>query len=93
MSAVYYMPWMTIDGMVQGFEEYNRVIRDVARRTGALLIDDENRIPADEIHYNDSIHFKDAGSRVMADRVSDALLATPTFRSLVASRARMTDAQ
>ena len=93
VSAVYYMPWMTIDGMVQGFEEYNRVIRDVARRTGALLIDDENRIPADEIHYNDSIHFTDAGSRVMADRVSDALLATPTFRSLVASRARMTDAR
>jgi len=82
VTSFYYMPHMNIEGLLNGFEEYNRVIREVARDTGALLIDDEHRIPSDARHYTDSVHFTDAGSRVMADRVAEALLAAPTFRAL-----------
>ncbi len=82
VTSLYYMPYMNIEGLLNGFEEYNRVIREVARDTGALLIDDEHRIPSDARHYTDSVHFTDAGSRVMADRVAEALLAAPTVRAL-----------
>ena len=83
VSALYYMPFLTLDGLVAGFAEYNRVIRGVAAETGALLIEAENRIPADGLHYNDSVHFRDAGSRAMATRVSQALLDSPAFRRLM----------
>jgi lysophospholipase L1-like esterase len=83
VTALYYMPFLTLDGLIGGFEEYNRVIRTVAAETGALLIDGEDRIPADALHYNDSVHFRDAGSRAMAARVSQALLDSPAFRQLM----------
>jgi lysophospholipase L1-like esterase len=86
VTSLYYMPYMSIDGLLQGFEEYNRVIREVARDTGALLIEGEDRIPPDARHYTDSVHFSDAGSRAMATRVSEALLADPGFRMLVVSK-------
>jgi lysophospholipase L1-like esterase len=87
VTALYYMPYMTLDGLVSGYEEYNRVIREVASRTGALYIGGEDRIPADGRHYTDSVHFSDAGSRIMAERVTEALLAAPRFRDLVGGKA------
>lgn len=90
VTSLYYMPYMTIDGLLAGFEEYNRVIREVARDTGALLIDDEERIPGDGVHYTDSVHFSDTGSRVMADRVAEALEGAPRVRALVAAAGRRT---
>lgn len=74
-SALYYMPFMTPDGILAGIRAYNDAIRRAAARSGALLIDDEDRIPADGEHFNDSVHFTDAGCRVMAERVARALLA------------------
>lgn len=86
VTALYYMPYMSIEGLVAGYEEYNRVIREVTVASGALLIGGENSITADDAHYNDSVHFKDLGSSAMAARVSEALLADPGFRALVASK-------
>jgi lysophospholipase L1-like esterase len=83
VTDVPYMPYMTLEGLLAGYEEYNRVIRSVAAETGAVLIDGEERIPADDLHYNDSVHFRDPGSQVMAARVTEALVATPAFRDLV----------
>ncbi len=87
VTSLYYMPYMTLDGLVAGYEEYNRVIRSVAAETGAVLIGGEEQIPADDVHYNDSVHFRDTGSRAMAARVSQALLDAPPFRELVSARA------
>ena len=62
------------------FDRYNRIIAEVASETGAVLIGGEVMIPGDGEHFNDSVHFKDAGSRIMAQRVSEALLNIPGFR-------------
>ena len=86
LGALYYMPHMSIEGLIAGYEEYNRVIREVARQTGAILIDGETRIPADGMHYTDTVHFTDTGSKVMAERVSRALLAAPAVKELVRAR-------
>ncbi len=85
-TSLYYMPYMSVEGILKGFEEYNRVIRDVARETGAILIDGENTIPGDARNFNDSVHFKDPGSELMARRVVGKLVESREFKKLLESR-------
>jgi lysophospholipase L1-like esterase len=81
-SALYYMPFMTPEGLLGSYARYNQVIRDVARETGALLIEGEHEIPGDARHFTDSVHFTDAGSRAMASRVSMALASNEQVQML-----------
>jgi len=87
VSALVYMPFMSLDGLLDAYERYNEVIRGVAAATHSLLIDDEHRIPGDATHFVDSVHFSDQGSAAMAHRVAKALARDPAFRALVARRA------
>lgn len=80
-SALYYMPYMSLPALLSGYEAYNQVIRQVARDTGALLIEGEYAIPGDAVHFTDSVHFSDVGSDAMARRVSQALLAATSFQA------------
>jgi len=82
-SALYYMPFMDTQSLIAAFRRYNQIMAEVASETGAVLIEGEMLIPGDGEYFNDSVHFKDAGSRIMARRVSRALLSTPKFKSLV----------
>jgi len=86
VSALVYMPNMGLDGLLFGYARYNDIIRTVARDRGALLIEGENDIPGDRAHFVDTVHFNDAGSRKMAERVFKALSNDPAFLRLVASR-------
>lgn len=83
VSALVYMPSMTPDGLLAGYARYNELIAEAARAQGALLIGGEDRIPGDPLHFVDSVHFTDQGSRAMAARVIDALHADPTVRALI----------
>jgi lysophospholipase L1-like esterase len=85
-TALFYMPYMDVEGLLAGYEEYNRVIRAVAKKTGALLIDGELTIPGDDRHFYDSVHFTDEGSRAMARRIGAALAAEPRFKAFMVSR-------
>ena len=82
-TAIYYMPYMNVKGLLQAFDEYNQVIREVARSSQVILIDKEHAIPGDRRHFNDSVHFTDQGSQAMAHRVVTALQADPGFTFLV----------
>ena len=81
-SALYYMPFMTLNGLLDAFKQYNKIITDVAYETGSILIDVETAIPGDSNHFNDSVHFTDTGSIVMANRVSEALLKSAEFQAI-----------
>lgn len=83
-SAFFYMPFVTPDSLIAAYARYNAVAREVARDTGALLIENEDAIPGDAAHFADTVHFTDAGSATMAQRVSQALLDAPRFQSLIA---------
>jgi len=85
-SALYYMPFMDPQGLLEAFARYNQIITEVARDTGVILVDGEAVIPGDGEHFNDSVHFKDAGSQIMARRVSEALLKNPVFQALVVQK-------
>jgi hypothetical protein len=92
--SLYYIPALTVEGLLDGFDEYNRVIREVAKRRETILIEGEDEIPGDELHFADSVHFTDKGSRLMASRVAGALGGNPLFRDLVTkTAARYEDAQ
>jgi len=85
-SALYYMPFMNPQGLMDAFQHYNRIIAEVAAETGAILIAGEQMIPGNDDYFNDTVHFKDAGSQIMAYRVGDALLKSPELQSLVIDR-------
>jgi len=86
-TSLYYMPYMTVEGLLDGFDAYNRAIRRAAERSGAVVIEGEETIPGDDRHFNDSVHFTDAGSHLMANRIVDALRNSAEFRVLVESAA------
>lgn len=83
--AIYYMPYLTPDSLLLGYERYNEVIREVALETGALLVETELLIPADDEHFADTMHLKVAGAVVLAEAIADALGAEPAIQRLAAS--------
>jgi lysophospholipase L1-like esterase len=66
--AFYYMPWMSIDGMLDAMDRYNQAIVDYGTRAGVPVIDDRTVIPPDAEHFTDCMHLADKGNEVMADR-------------------------
>ena len=85
-TSLYYMPYMSVDGLLDGFEAYNEAIREAARETGAMLVDEPGSIPGDDAHFTDSVHFTDAGCRAMADRVLSKLRDSPQLKDLLSKR-------
>jgi lysophospholipase L1-like esterase len=87
ITAAYYMPYMSVEGLIEGYAAYNRAIGRAARRTGALLVAGENSIPADADHFVDSVHFSDKGSARMADRLIGAMIVHDAMTALIRGRA------
>ncbi len=92
VSALAYTPFMSPGGLIQGYASYNRAIREEALRHGALLIGGETDIPGDAAHFADTVHFTDAGSAAMAQRVATALAADAVVQAMVAAAAPPTAA-
>jgi len=86
VSALYYMPFMAPATLTEAYSRYNDIIREVAHETGVMLIDGEDTIPGDSVHFADTVHFTDAGSERMAARVLRVLAAHPSVRRIVEQR-------
>ena len=71
------MPYMTPEGILTGFRAYNQVIAEVGAAKGAPVIDGEDEIPGDTVHFQDSVHFTDEGCRAMARRICSRLVQNP----------------
>jgi lysophospholipase L1-like esterase len=83
ISQFVYMPFVTPQLVMQSYERYNAIAREVARETGALLIEREDAIPGDPSHFADTVHFTDLGSRAMAKRVAEALASSDALHALL----------
>ena len=79
--AFYYMPWMSIDGMLDAVDVYNGAILAYAKRTGLPVVDDRTTIPADATHFIDCMHLADAGNEAMAQRFFRFIQAAGLVRS------------
>jgi lysophospholipase L1-like esterase len=77
------MPYMTAPLLLDAFDEYNRVVREVAAEKDALLIDMAMAVPGDRQHFADSVHFNDQGCAVFAQAVVARLQAEPKWRELL----------
>jgi hypothetical protein len=68
------IPFMSIAGILKAEQYSNQVIAGVARAFNTILIEGHEQIPGTPVYYADASHFKPAGSRLMAKRVSGVLL-------------------
>ncbi len=84
-TALYYNPYMSLNGLLDAYDEYNHVIREVGKETNVILIEAEFSIPGDDIHFNDSVHFTDTGSEVMARVVVETLMQSQRLQELMKS--------
>jgi lysophospholipase L1-like esterase len=66
--SFYYMPWMTIDGLLDGMDRYNEAIVAFASSQGIPVVTDREGVPADDAHYVDWAHMTDRGNASMAER-------------------------
>ena len=90
--AFYYMPWMSIDGLLNSVDLYNQAILDYAKRANLPVVDDREAIPPDTEHYSDCVHMLDKGSELMADRFAKYLRASGVVDRLIARRLRTSPA-
>lgn len=85
-SALFYMPYLTPKGIMEGYSAYNEAIRAAAATLepegNVLLIDGEERIPGGARHFVDSVHFTDSGCARNADRVVEALVSSGEIERL-----------
>jgi len=88
VTSLYYMPYMSVQDLLRAYRAYNEVVRQVAEETGALLITEENSIPGDTVHFVDSIHFTDEGSRAQAQRVANGLINSPLLQGILSQAPR-----
>ena len=85
-SALFYMPFLDPVRLMDGYAEYNRVLCAVARESGTILVEGEETIPGDSTHFADTVHLRDPGMVIQAQRVLSGLLEAPSFQELVSSR-------
>jgi lysophospholipase L1-like esterase len=71
--SFFYMPWMTIDALLEGIDRYNDAIVAFARAHGLVVAADRDAVPADAEHFADCMHFHDPGCTVMARRFAQLL--------------------
>jgi len=81
-TTLYNMAPINVGELAQLYEAYNAAVREVAAQQGHLLLDMQGVIPADELHYADTLHYRAAGSRLHARLVSEQLLAEVDFAAL-----------
>ena len=87
-SRLYYEPYMSMGAFLDVKDEFNRVHRDVAARTGATLVDLAGTVPPTAKYFEDTSHFTPEGNRLIGERVGRALSASPGFQALLQSRSR-----
>lgn len=81
--AFYYMPWMSIEGMLDAMDVYNAAILEYATTHRLPVVDDRDAVPADEEHFADCMHVADKGADAMAERFYRFLRAEGLVEPLV----------
>jgi acyl-CoA synthetase (AMP-forming)/AMP-acid ligase II/acyl carrier protein len=91
-SRLYYEPYMSIPALIDVKDESNRVYREVAAQTGAVLVDLAGTLPPTKKYFEDSSHCTPEANRLIGERVGRALSESPQFQQLLRSRSRSDEA-
>jgi acyl-CoA synthetase (AMP-forming)/AMP-acid ligase II/acyl carrier protein len=90
-SRLFYEPYMSVGAFMDVNDEFNRVYREVAAETGALLVDIAGMLAPTKDYFEDSSHFTPLANEMIGERVGRALSEDPRFQRLL--RERCPDAQ
>ena len=85
-SRLYYEPYMSISAILDVKDEFNRVCREVARLTGAILVDVVDTLPPTRRYFEDSSHCTPEANRIIGERVGRTLSESPQFQQLLQKR-------
>ena len=85
-SRLFYQPYMSISALLDTKDEFNRVYREVAASTGALLVDMVGALPPTKSYFEDSSHCTPMANRIIGERVAQALCEDSRFQQLLAAR-------
>lgn len=81
-SALFYMPYVALQDIIQTRSSYNKVIEAASLEAGFNVLSSSLNIPANHVHYSDSIHFTVEGSTKMADSIVKELHTTQAIQAL-----------
>jgi|GEM_PF-1097007 Lysophospholipase L1 and related esterases len=84
--AFYYMPWMSMDDLLDGTDAYNAAVLEFGSTSGVPVVDDREVIPADAEHFVDCCHLADKGCARMAERFFSFLEQQQLVRPIVAAK-------
>jgi hypothetical protein len=87
-SRLFYQPYMSISALLDTKDEFNRVYREVAASSGALLVDIVGTLPPTKAYFEDSSHCTPPANRIIGERVGHALCEDPRFQQLLRNSAR-----
>jgi hypothetical protein len=85
-SRLFYEPYMSVGAFIDVNEEFNRVYRQVAAETGALLVDIAGMLPPTKEYFEDSSHCTPLANGMIGERVGRALGEDPRFQRLLRDR-------
>lgn len=87
-SRLYYEPYMSMSALIDVKDEFNRVYREVAAQTGAVLVDLVGTLPPTRRYFEDTSHCTPEANRLIGERVGRALSESAQFRQLLRNRSR-----
>ena len=87
-SRLFYEPYMSVGAFLDVNDEFNRVCREVAAETGAMLVDIVGLLPPTRKYFEDSSHCTPLANEVIGERVGRALGEDPRFQRLLQDRCR-----
>lgn len=82
-SALFFMPYMTTDGLMEMTSAFNRSIRVVAEKTGVPAVDATDEISGKTDYFSDAMHFSAKGSKQAGELVGKAFAKDPQILNVV----------
>ena len=85
-SRLYYQPYMSMSALLDVKDEFNRVCREVAAQTGAVLVELADAMPATREYFEDSSHCTPAANRLIGEVFGRTLRQSHAFAQLLRDR-------
>jgi hypothetical protein len=82
-TDLFYMPYITIEGLLDVKDQYARVVRRVGSDLQVPVIALRSTVPADKEHYRDSSHYTPVGSAKAGRAIGEALRDLPAMRERI----------
>lgn len=69
-----YYEYPSLESLASAMALFNKTTKEIANTEGAILIDADNYIPKNLVNFRDDVHYKEAGSRLLAKLVAKNII-------------------